>query len=339
MPLTQIRHFIKIIKNHSVNAVAAAFYMINQTLSLFFNQGGYMRTETLKYLLEVDKLQSISKAATNLFISQSALSESISALEKELNVAIFTRTRKGIIPTESGKKIIAQAKKILEEIDKLYLLSYEAPPLVDYTESLSFSLSEKHAETCLNDCLSCIMHKYPNLTLHTFNMGLFRSIEALCQQEIQFAIVSFPSALKDEIQKLLHDNKLALIVLSSESIDCLAHKDSPLSQKNVITAKDYSPFTLITYSDVTPEKYFNDQKVYFLSALKNILKLLCDNVGFTLLPHSMTKELPEEIWECLAAVPVIDSFQYNYIIYSSERSLTEAQQYFINLYKIFFTAN
>ena len=73
-----------------------------------------MRTEVLQYIVEVDKEQSISQAARNLFISKSALSESISQLEQELNVAIFIRQKKGIATTETGQKIIAQAKSVLQ---------------------------------------------------------------------------------------------------------------------------------------------------------------------------------------------------------------------------------
>ena len=57
-------------------------------------RGEAMRTEVLQYIVEVDKEQSISQAARNLFISKSALSESISQLEQELNVAIFIRQKR-----------------------------------------------------------------------------------------------------------------------------------------------------------------------------------------------------------------------------------------------------
>ena len=81
-----------------------------------------MRTEVLQYIVEVDKEQSISQAARNLFISKSALSESISQLEQELNVAIFIRKKKGIATTETGQKIIAQAKSVLQELEKFYYM-------------------------------------------------------------------------------------------------------------------------------------------------------------------------------------------------------------------------
>ena len=77
-----------------------------------------MRTEVLRYLIAVDEQHSVSKAANKLYISKSALSESISQLERELNVAIFQRTKKGVVTTAAGQQILEQAKVILENVEK-----------------------------------------------------------------------------------------------------------------------------------------------------------------------------------------------------------------------------
>ena len=78
-----------------------------------------MRTEVLRYLLEVDEQKSISKAANNLYISKSALSESISQLEKELNLAIFQRSKKGVTTTPAGEKILEQIRVVLDDVEKI----------------------------------------------------------------------------------------------------------------------------------------------------------------------------------------------------------------------------
>ncbi|WP_113927598.1 LysR family transcriptional regulator [Bacillus sp. P14.5] len=63
-----------------------------------------MNIEQIKYILEVSKEGSITKAAERLHLSPSALSQSITQLEKELGVTIFSRSRKGTTPTSEGKK-------------------------------------------------------------------------------------------------------------------------------------------------------------------------------------------------------------------------------------------
>ena len=102
-----------------------------------------MRTELLKYIIEIDKLHSISKASAALYISQAALSESVAQLEKDLNVIIFDRNKKGVTTTEAGLQIIEQATRILKEVDKLYQLSTALPAKHNYAETLSFGINEK----------------------------------------------------------------------------------------------------------------------------------------------------------------------------------------------------
>ena len=52
-----------------------------------------MTFQQLTYVVEVAKNGSINKAAKNLFLSQTALSSAIKALEKELGISIFERSR------------------------------------------------------------------------------------------------------------------------------------------------------------------------------------------------------------------------------------------------------
>lgn len=81
-----------------------------------------IKTEQLRYLVELGKSNSFHKCAENLYLSQPAISLSIRNLEKELGVSLFERTPSGVYPTEIGKKVIQQAKTILSDMDMLYQL-------------------------------------------------------------------------------------------------------------------------------------------------------------------------------------------------------------------------
>ena len=73
-----------------------------------------MTFQQLQYLLAVDRSNSLSLAAKELFISQSAVSNTLAALEKELNCRIFIRSAHGVTPTPEGERIITYAKRICE---------------------------------------------------------------------------------------------------------------------------------------------------------------------------------------------------------------------------------
>ena len=78
-----------------------------------------MTIQQLTYLLEVHKTGSISAAAKNLIISQSAVSNAVLTLEKEIGAPIFIRGQNGLTLTTQGEDVIRHAKRICESVQHL----------------------------------------------------------------------------------------------------------------------------------------------------------------------------------------------------------------------------
>lgn len=62
-----------------------------------------MELRQLRYLVRVVELGSISRAALDLDLAQSALSQQISRLESELSTRLLQRSSKGVTATEAGR--------------------------------------------------------------------------------------------------------------------------------------------------------------------------------------------------------------------------------------------
>lgn len=73
----------------------------------------------LKYAVEVERTGSISKAAESLYMNQPNLSKAIRDLESDLGITIFSRTAKGVVPTEQGSEFLSYAKNILAQIAEM----------------------------------------------------------------------------------------------------------------------------------------------------------------------------------------------------------------------------
>lgn len=85
-----------------------------------------MTFQQLRYAEEVQRTGSVAQAAKNLFVSPSSVSISIGNLEKELGFSIFSRSAKGLIPTERGKKVLDYGDRICQLHDKLITID-QAP--------------------------------------------------------------------------------------------------------------------------------------------------------------------------------------------------------------------
>lgn len=78
----------------------------------------YENLNNYKVFYNVAKYKSLSKAAEKLYISQPAISKSISKLEEGLEIKLFDRTSKGVMLTEEGEVLYKHIESAFESIIK-----------------------------------------------------------------------------------------------------------------------------------------------------------------------------------------------------------------------------
>lgn len=78
-----------------------------------------MTLQQLQYLLEVQNAGSFSQAAKKLFITQSAISNAIIGLEKEIGEPIFIRSQYGLTLTSRGEEVIRHAERICNSMQQI----------------------------------------------------------------------------------------------------------------------------------------------------------------------------------------------------------------------------
>ena len=78
-----------------------------------------MNFEQLAYVKTVYEMESMIHASEKMHISQSAMSQSIANLEKEIGYKLFERSRKGTFLTEEGQRLIPYILEILESQNDL----------------------------------------------------------------------------------------------------------------------------------------------------------------------------------------------------------------------------
>ena len=79
----------------------------------------YMELYQLRSFLEVVGTSNLTKAATNLHISQSALSSQIKLLEEEFGISLFDRTSKGMVLSEKGRLLLSSVENVVESANTL----------------------------------------------------------------------------------------------------------------------------------------------------------------------------------------------------------------------------
>lgn len=78
-----------------------------------------MNLSQLEYIVALDQHRHFANAAKACFVTQPTLSMMVQKLEEELDSKIFDRSKKPLIPTETGKLLIEQARRVLQEANVL----------------------------------------------------------------------------------------------------------------------------------------------------------------------------------------------------------------------------
>src|SRR3989304_3258385 len=84
-----------------------------------------MTLTELKYVVAVAETRHFGHAAERCFVSQPSLSASVKNLEEELGVRLFERGKRGVFLTGAGEQIVAQARRALEEADRVKTVAHQ----------------------------------------------------------------------------------------------------------------------------------------------------------------------------------------------------------------------
>jgi DNA-binding transcriptional LysR family regulator len=126
--------------------------------------------------IAVARERSFTRAAAQLGVSPSALSQTMRALEEKLGVRLLTRTTRSVAPTDAGERLIATVGPHLEEIETgLAALS----ELRDKPAGIIRITAVDHAaETILWPSLANFLAEYPDVQIDLVVDNMFRDIVA-----------------------------------------------------------------------------------------------------------------------------------------------------------------
>ena len=78
-----------------------------------------MTIQQLRYAVTISELGSLNKAAEVLYVAQPSLTSALRELEKELGVTLFSRSGRGVTPTNDGTEFLRYARQVLQQYDDL----------------------------------------------------------------------------------------------------------------------------------------------------------------------------------------------------------------------------
>ena len=241
-----------------------------------------MTLQDLRYVVTLAETRNFARAAKACYVSQPTLSTQIKKLEKELGVALFERTNKRVVPTPAGTDLIAQARVVLEEAEKLQQMAQQA--LDPMAGPLRLGVIPTLGPYLLPYLVPQLRADYPRLSLYLREDLTANLIERLRGGSLDAILLALP----------IHTDGLELIELFQEPFVMALPKGSPLAGQSEVMETDLMGVPLLLLED---GHCLRDQALavcglpqprgaedFRASSLETLRQMVAAGVGCTLLP-------------------------------------------------------
>ncbi|MEO8932825.1 MAG: LysR substrate-binding domain-containing protein [Xanthomarina sp.] len=253
-----------------------------------------MTITQLYYVLAVAENKNFTRAAEKCFVTQPTLSMQIQKLEDELDVLIFDRSKKPIELTDVGKKIVNQAKNIVNE-------SYRIQDIVDQEKGFiggefKLGIIPTVMPTLLPMFLKTFIKKYPKIKLKIEELTTEDIIYRLNEGHIDAAIAATPLKIESIKERVLYHEPFVGYIPENHRLHT--------KQKIYTSDLDIDDMLLLEEGHC-----FRDGVINLCKAFKNqidssfqlesgsietLIKLSNEGLGMTLLPYLHTLDLSEK---------------------------------------------
>ncbi len=203
----------------------------------------------MKYYICVVDCGSFTKAAEQMYISQSAISQQISALEKELGVQLLIRENRRFSMTMAGEYFYSRCKGILAQVEDLKRETVRLGQ--DEELQLRIGYLRCYSGQELHQAIAEFSETYPEVTISIVNGTHEELYQHLRQGTVELVLTDQRRAFSDEY-----------VNFELLQCDCYAELSvrNPLSNKEFVTLKDLRSIPCILIS--SKEQQNTEQEFY-----------------------------------------------------------------------------
>jgi DNA-binding transcriptional LysR family regulator len=287
-----------------------------------------MDFEQLRTFQQVCRLKSFSRAAEKLGVTQPAISAQIRSLEKEVGARLFDRDGGKVTFTAAGRLFEPFADHCLQCQSHIYVAVNEL--YRSARGEVSVSASEATSLYVLPRVFAQYKKQYTRVSLNIVRAEHLRSLEAVMNREVDFAVVSMPVKDPRLVVQTIHRDEMVLAVAPTH----------PLATRTSARLDEVLKFPLLLLKQGRQRTLLNG----FLESLEvrpriamevdssELLKrLICAELGMGFLPHA---NVMDEAHAGLLKVVKVEGMRLQRelaLIYRKDRTLTHAAQAFLEI--------
>jgi DNA-binding transcriptional LysR family regulator len=241
----------------------------------------------LRYFIAVADVLHFGRAAKRLHISQPPLSRQIQALEEELGVALFHRTRRAVRLTEPGLKFLEEARRTLLQADR----SVEVARRAGRGElgKLEIGFAPMSDMAILPKVLGAFRQRTPDVEIRLHYLNTPEQLQALREGTIDVGLLRMPADAEGIVVETILREPIVLVMPKGHrlgkraAVPIKALADEPY----VIFPRHYAPRFYDFILGIYREAGVGIQIAIEAVSIHNNLNLVAGGMGVSLLPESV----------------------------------------------------
>lgn len=206
-----------------------------------------MQIESLKVFCDLAETESFTKAAQINGVTQSAVSQQISSLERQFKALLIERSKKKFRLTREGQVLYDFSKQIVQTWDSLHCRLQEIKNVISGTIRVatiySFGLHD------LPPYLKKFLKSYPTVNVHVEYRRSNQVYEDVASNVVDLGIVAYP-------QK---ESRLEIVPLRKESMVLICSPNHPLARHKTIKLSDLQGQRFIGFEPDIPTRKATDK--------------------------------------------------------------------------------
>lgn len=297
-----------------------------------------METRQLEYILKIAEEKSVTRAAEQLFVTQSALSQQLQKLEQELGAPLFTRTKGDWSPTPEGEVYLESAREILRIKQNAYALIGDMAG--KRRSTLSVGITPGRGTNMFAEVYPRFIQKFPGITIEPRELSVKRQQEEIRKGTLNLGFMTLLESQKGNDEYLpLFEEELYLAVPERypEQLLCPGESEA-VALENVRN----EPFVLMyresTQRELTDAMFaragFTPHVLMETASNQTVLSMIRARLCVGIIPYHYVRQKPEGV----RFYPLTQHPTWTvYACYRRGGYLTKAAREFLSLAKEFWT--
>lgn len=282
--------------------------------------------ELYKVFFQVAKSLSFSEAADTLFISQSAVSQSIKTLEKRLNQTLFIRSTKRVALTKEGELLLKHIEPAINLITR-----GENQLCADPKSGIQLRIgaSDTICRYYLVPFLNNFHKKYPNIHIKVTNGTSLQCAALLERNEVDIIVTNSPNPALNNMMQIIPVKEFHDIFIASR--EAFPQADHPITLKELqqypILMLDKRSTTSMFLHNLFLENSLDLVPAIELSSNDLLIDLAKIGLGIAFIPDYCVKELDN-----LCIIKITKEFPSRMLVaaYNNDIPISDAARYFID---------